>query len=101
MNIHHLRGCLSPPKSTGLIRCRLKCGWVEALRQTFFADALVHLKDALQKSVLVQVAVDPDDLSRAWIYDPLRYRWIEAPNLYPARFRRVSKAPDSPKATAM
>jgi Mu transposase, C-terminal len=82
MHIHH-RGCGSPPKSADLLRARLNCGWVEALGQTFFAEALVYLSDALQKRVTVVVAVDPDDLSRAWIRDQQRYRWIEAPNLYP------------------
>jgi predicted cobalt transporter CbtA len=69
------------PRTVELLRTRLQCGWVEALGHTFFSDALVFLRDALQRKVLVEVLIDPDDLSRAWIFNALRQRWIEAPNL--------------------
>jgi len=90
------------PRTANLLRALLKCGWVRALGQEFFSDKLAHLYDALQeKDVLVEVAVDPDDLSRAFVFDPLRLLWIETPNLYARPTRRSFKPRASPRASAM
>ncbi len=90
------------PRTAKLLRSLLKCGWVRAFGQEFFSDKLAHLYDALQeKDVLVDVAVDPGDLSRAFVFDPLRLLWIETPNLYAQPTMRSSKPRESLRASAM
>ncbi len=65
-------------------RALLGCGHVAALGHEFFSDRLAHLRDQLQKRTAVDVAVDPDDLSHVWVFDPNALRWIRVGNLYPS-----------------
>jgi hypothetical protein len=87
----------SPPVSSAavLVHTRLNLGWVRCGRHTFISDALVHLRDKLQRRARVDVVFEPNHADRAWVFDPDRHVWLEASNLYPRR----SDPPDTPEAS--
>jgi len=66
-----------------LLHARLNLGWVRCGEHTFMSDALLLLRDRLQRPVRVDVVFEPTHPDRAWVFDPDRYVWLEAFNLYP------------------
>jgi hypothetical protein len=56
----------------------LRCGEVRVAGVAFASSALVVLGEQLDFDAVVEVAVDPDDLSRAWVFDPIIQEWLEA-----------------------
>jgi hypothetical protein len=77
MNYFRLvRRCPVPPTAI-VVTCELGWGEVEVGGVVFHSSVLLDLRNELDFAARVEVAVVPDDLSRAWVFDPINQQWFE------------------------
>jgi hypothetical protein len=78
------------PKDALLFRGSFGWGFVTVHEIVFYSTLLAFLRDRFRKSASVTVAIIPDDLSRAWVFDPFRMEWTVANILFPGTFKGMT-----------